>query len=315
MLDLRRLAVLRAVAREGSFSAAARALDYTQPAISHHIARLEQEVGTALLVRTARGVRLTDAGEALVQHADAVIARLAAAQDEVAEIAGLRTGRVRLAAFPSGSATLVPLAARALRDPHPGVSVSLVEAEPPEALELLRTGEIDVALTFGYPEAGLTANRDLDVEPLFDDELFLVLPPSRGSRRTKLAELKDETWIAGCERCRAHLLHLSAQAGFQPRIAYATDDYVTVQSLVAAGLGVTVLPSLALSAHRRDDVRIVPLGSDATRQIAAVVLPGPRRPPAVEAMIDALRVVSADLQTAHAKPVRPSRSSTAKSPS
>jgi molybdate transport repressor ModE-like protein len=293
MLDLRRLAVLRAVAREGSFSAAARALDYTQPAISHQIARLEQEVGTAVLLRTARGVRLTDAGEALVQHADALISRLAAAQDEVAEIAGLRTGRVRLAAFPSGSATLVPVAARALRDSHPGVSVSLIEAEPPEALELLRSGEVDVALTFGYPEAAPTADSDLEVEPLFDDELLLVLPPSSETRATTLADLKDETWIAGCERCRAHLLHLSAQAGFQPRIAYATDDYVTVQSLVAVGLGVTVLPSLALSAHRRDDVRVVRMEMEATRQIAAAVLPGPRRPPTVDAMIDGLRVASA----------------------
>ena len=301
MLDLRRLAVLRAVAREGSLSAAARALDYTQPAVSHHIARLEEETGTALLLRSPRGVTLTDAGEALVEHADAVIARLAAAQEEVAEIAGLRTGRVRLAAFPSGSAALVPVAARALRDSHPGVSVSLVEAEPPEALELLRTGEVDVALAFGYPEAGLAANADLDVEPLLDDELFLVLPATGRSTRTKLADLKDETWIAGCERCRAHLLHLSAQAGFQPRIAYATDDYVTVQSLVAAGLGVTVLPSLALSAHRREDIRVVRLGGDAARQIAAVVLPGPRRPPAVQAMIDALRVVSAGFQTADAQ--------------
>lgn len=298
MLDPRRLVALRAVAREGSFSAAARALDYTQPAVSHHIARLEQEVGTALLLRTARGVRLTEAGEALVQHADAVISGLAAAEDEVAQIAGLRKGRVRLAAFPSGSATLVPLAARTLRDRHPGVSVSLVEAEPPEALELLRAGEIDVALTFGYPEAGLAENSDLDVEPLFDDELLLVMPASGRSRRTKLADLKDETWIAGCERCRAHLLHLSARAGFHPQIAYATDDYVTVQSLVAAGLGVTVLPSLALSAHRRHDVRVLPLGGDAVRQIAAVALPGPRRAPAVEAMIDALKDASAGLRTA-----------------
>jgi molybdate transport repressor ModE-like protein len=167
MLDLRRLTVLRAVAREGSFSAAARALDYTQPAVSHHISRLEQEVGTTLLLRTPRGVRLTDAGEALVQHAEAVITRLSAAEDEVAEIAGLRTGRVRVAAFPSGSATLIPAAARALRDAHPGVSLTLEEAEPPEALELLRTGEVDVALTFSYPESGPADEREFALEPLF----------------------------------------------------------------------------------------------------------------------------------------------------
>jgi DNA-binding transcriptional LysR family regulator len=303
MLDLRRLTVLRAVAREGSFSAAARALDYTQPAVSHHISRLEQEVGTTLLLRTPRGVRLTDAGEALVQHADAVITRLAAAEDEVAEIAGLRTGRVRVAAFPSGSATLIPGAARALRDAHPGVSLTLVEAEPPEAMELLRTGQVDVALTFGYPESGPADDREFALEPLFDDELYLVLPAdpvSAGHRaQPRLVELEHETWIAGCERCRSHLLHLCAHAGFQPDIAYATDDYVTVQSLVAAGLGVTVLPSLALRAHRHPGIRAISLGGDATRQVAVVVLPGPRRPPAVTAMIEALRLASAELR-AHA---------------
>ena len=295
MLDLRRLSVLRAVAREGSFSAAARALDYTQPAVSHHIARLEEEVGTRLLHRTPRGVRLTEAGEALVQHADAVLARLAVAQDEIAEIAGLRSGRVRVAAFPSGSATLFPVAARALTDSHPGVQVSLVEAEPPEALELLRTGDVDVALTFGYPEVPIAARTEIESEPLFDDALLLVTPLSGRPRRSKLVDFKDDAWIAGCERCRAHLLHLAAQAGFEPRIVYATDDYVTVQSLVAAGLGVTVLPSLALRAHRRADVRATALGGDATRQVAAVVLPGPRRPPAVEAMVRALRLAGVQI--------------------
>jgi DNA-binding transcriptional LysR family regulator len=290
MLDLRRLTVLRAVAREGSFSAAARALDYTQPAVSHHIARLEEEVGTALLHRTSRGVRLTEAGEALVEHADVVLARLVVAQDEIAEIAGLRSGRVRVAAFPSGSATLFPTAARSLTDSHPGVQVSLIEAEPPEALELLRTGEVDLALIFGYPEANPGRGGEFEFEPLFDDELFLVTGASGGGRRSKLIDFKDDAWIAGCERCRAHLLHLARQAGFEPRIVYATDDYVTVQSLVAAGLGVTVLPSLALRAHRRPDVRVLALGRDATRQIAAVVLPGPRRPPAVEAMVRAMRL-------------------------
>jgi len=179
MLDVRRLTVLRAVAREGSFSAAARALDYTQPAVSHHVARLEEEVGTPLLMRTTRGVWLTDAGQALVEHADAVIARLQAAQDEVAEIAKLHAGRVRLAAFPSASATLVPIAARAMKDAHPAVNVSLLEAEPPEALALLQAGEIDLALTFSYPEAEPTANADLVLEPLLEDRLFLIFPKAR----------------------------------------------------------------------------------------------------------------------------------------
>jgi DNA-binding transcriptional LysR family regulator len=212
----------------------------------------------------------------------------------VADIAGLRTGRVRLGAFPSASATIVPAAARALRERHSGIVVSLAEAEPPEALDLLRGGEIDLAVAFDYPEAGLVGSAELNVEPLLDDELLLVLPERRRARRVELSDLAGETWIAGCERCRAHLLHLAAQAGFRPDIAYATDDYVTVQSLVAAGLGVALLPSLALRAHRRPDVRTVPLAPPGGRQIAAVVLAGPRRPPAVDAMIEALRVASAD---------------------
>lgn len=292
MLDLRRLTVLRAVAREGSFSAAARALDYTQPAVSHHIARLEEEIGTPLLHRTSRGVRLTEAGEALVEHADVVLARLVVAQEEIAEIAGLRSGRVRVAAFPSGSATLFPASARSLTDSHPGVQVSLIEAEPPEALALLRTGEVDLALIFGYPEASPAGRGELEYEPLFEDELFLVTGTAVSVRRSKLVDFKHDAWIAGCERCRAHLLHLARRAGFEPKIVYATDDYVTVQSLVAAGLGVTVLPSLALRAHRRPDVRVIALGRDATRQIAAVVQPGPRRPPAVEAMVAAMRLAT-----------------------
>lgn len=288
MLDLRRLTVLRAVAREGSFSAASRALDYTQPAVSHHISRLEAEVGTALLHRSPRGVRLTEAGEALVQHADAVLTRLDAAQEEVAAIAGLRSGRVRVAAFPSASATLFPAAVSSLRASSPGVRLSLIEAEPPEALGLLRTGEVDLALTFGYPESVPSGRSEFEFESLFEDELVLVTGLGAKTRNPQLADFKDEAWIAGCERCRAHLLHLAAEAGFAPQIVYATDDYVTVQSLVSAGLGVTVLPSLALRAHRRPDVDIIPLGANAVRQIAAVVLPG-SRPPAIAAMVDALR--------------------------
>src|SRR5919202_6390909 len=150
MLDVRRLQMLRAVAREGSLSAAARSLGYTQPAVSHHIARLEEEVGTALLTRLGRGVRLTDAGAALVEHTDAVLTRLGAAEEEVAAIAGLRAGRVRLAAFPSASATLMAGALSRLRTGHPGVEVSFEEAEPEDALPLLREGELDLVLGFSY---------------------------------------------------------------------------------------------------------------------------------------------------------------------
>jgi molybdate transport repressor ModE-like protein len=293
MLDVRRLQMLRAVAREGSLSATARTLGYTQPAVSHHIARLEEEIGTALLTRLGRGVQLTDAGRALVAHADAVVSRLSAAEEEVAAIAGLRAGRVRLAAFPSGSATLMAGALTRLREAHPGVEVSFSEAEPEDCLPLLRAGELDLVLGFSYAAVGLHDGRDLTTVPLLHDPSHAILPAGHplAARKRPIAveSLADETWIAGCERCRAHLLHVAAEAGFAPRIAFATDDYLTVQSLIAAGLGVSLLPALSLCAARRDDIAVRPVAGEPARTVEVVLPVAERRPPAITAMLAALR--------------------------
>src|SRR5204862_7457191 len=150
MLDVKRLKVLREVARSGSFSAAAEELGYTQPAISQQISALEREAGTRLLQRGARGVTLTDAGRSLVDHSGAILARVAAAEQELEAIAGLRGGRVRLASFPTAGSTLVPLAIARFSRQHPAVELSLVEAEPEEAIPRLKSGQLDVALTFRY---------------------------------------------------------------------------------------------------------------------------------------------------------------------
>jgi molybdate transport repressor ModE-like protein len=299
MLDVRRLQMLRAVAREGSLSAAARELGYTQPAVSHHVARLEAEVGTALLTRLGRGVQLTDAGRALVEHADAVFNRLDAAQEEVAAIAGLRAGRVRLAAFPSASATLVAGALAGLRAAHPGIAVSFKEGEPEDAFPLLRAGELDLVLAFSYPAVRARDGRDLTALPLLHDPSLAVLPAGHsaagGDAALRLDALAADTWIAGCERCRRHLLHLAGEAGFPPRIEYATDDYMTVQSLIAAGLGVSLLPALALRAAHRPDVVARPVAGGPGRIVEAVVPTAERRPPAVTAMLDALRAAAGTL--------------------
>jgi molybdate transport repressor ModE-like protein len=299
MLDVRRLQMLRAVAHAGSVSAAARALGYTQPAVSHHIARLEDEVGTALITRLGRGVRLTDAGLALVEHADAVLTRLTAAEEEVAAIAGLRAGRVRVVSFPSGSATLIAGALTHLRAAHPGVDVSFEEAEPEVAIPQLRAGDADLVLAFSYAAVGNHDGRDLETVPLLHDPSHAVVhpdhPAASGKRPLALERLASDTWIGGCERCRGHLLHLTHEAGFVPGISYATDDYVTVQSLVASELGVTLLPALALVAARRDDVVVRPLAGDPMRTVEVVMSAAERRPPAVLAMIAALRAASADL--------------------
>src|SRR2546423_7296631 len=158
MLDVKRLKVLREVARRGSFSAAAEELSYTQSAVSQQIAALEQEADAKLLERGPRGVRLTDAGRALVEHSEAIFARLAAAEAELDDIAGLRAGRLRLASFSSAGATLAPLAAGLFRQRHPGIRMELVEADDDESIPLLRAGELELALIFEphlLPESAL----------------------------------------------------------------------------------------------------------------------------------------------------------------
>jgi DNA-binding transcriptional LysR family regulator len=303
MLDLRRLRVLRAIAREGSMAGAARALDYTQPAIGHHVRRLEAEVGAVLVVRDGRGVRLTPAGAALAARADTILAGVEAAHEEVAAIAGLREGRVRLVAFPSGSATIVPAALAALTKRYPGLEVTLAEAEPPESLELLRAGECDVALAFEYPGVEVDEGSGLVKRPLAVDPLLAVLPadhPLAGQRRVDLRRLRDATWIAGCPRCRGHLVHLCEEAGFAPRIAYATDDHVAVQAMVGAGLGVALLPGLVLDVVRRDDVAVRPVTRSPTRTVTAVTTEGAVAVPAVAALLTTLAEVAATRAPARA---------------
>ncbi len=299
MLDVRRLQTLRAVAREGSLSAAARATGYTQPAISHSISRLEAEVGTPLLTRLGRGVQLTDAGRALVEHADVVVSRLEAAEEELAAIAGLRAGRVRIAAFPSASATLLAGALARLRADHPKVAISFDEAEPEDALPLLRAGELDLVVAFSYPAVGERDGRDLVAEPLLTDPSLAVLPAGHrlagGKRPLKLQDLDAETWIAGCVRCRRHLLHVAGEAGFEPQIEYATDDYMTVQSLVAAGLAVSLLPALALTAAQHPQVAARAVAGGPGRTVEVVLPAAERRPPAVTATIAALRGAATQL--------------------
>lgn len=291
MFGTHRLRVLQQVSRSGSLAAAARALSYTQPAVAHHIAELEREAGTALVVRHGRGVRLTEAGRALVAHADAVLARLAAAQEEVAAIAGLRAGRVRVAAYPTAAATLVPRALVALRADHPGITVTLDELEPPEALAALRAGEVDLAVTFRYPDGpdGADGERDLVMTPLGEDPVDIVVPaghPAAGrDGGHDLADLAGETWVAGCDRCRANLVASCRRAGFEPHVAFTTDDFVTQQALVAAGLAVAAMPRSSLGAHADPGLRAGPCAGLGSRVVEVVVARDPV-PPAVAALRD-----------------------------
>ena len=290
MLDPRHLRVLRAVAQQGSLSAAARSLGLTQPAVSQQMQRLEEQLGTPLVVRAGRSVRLTLAGEALARRADAVLAALEAAEEEVAAIAGLRAGRVRVVSFPSGSAALVPRAIALMRAEHPGVDITLVEAEPPIALGLVRAGDADIALVYAYPGGGLLDDVDVVRRELLHDPLRLVLPRDdarAADESVDLAAFADEPWIAG-SRSQAALRHVCARAGFEPRIAFATDDNVAVLGLVAAGLGVALATELVLSTASNRGVVSRPLTIPVQRSVATITVPDAERVPAVRAFADAL---------------------------
>src|SRR4051794_18079763 len=299
MLDVRRMRVLREVAARGSFSAAAEALAYTQSAVSQQIAALEREAGTRLVERNARGVRLTDAGRALVEHADAILARLADAEAELEAIAGLRGGRLRLAAFPSAGATIMPEAIARFRDRHPGVELTLEPAEPEPSLAKLRTGEVDVALdiTAGYREPG---DDGIERLHLLDDPMYVALPqghPHARKHDLSLEELADESWILGTTgSCPdASIFLRSCQiAGFEPRVAFNSDDYFAIQGFVAAGMGASFIPDLALISVR-DDVVVRSLGSrPPVRVIWAATLRDSYRSPAKQAMLDVLAEVAAE---------------------
>jgi molybdate transport repressor ModE-like protein len=292
VIEARHLRVLRAVAATGSFSAAGRELGCTQPAVSQQMKALESSVGTPLLVRGGREMRLTQAGEALVRHAAGILAGLTAAEEEVAAIAGLRAGRVRLVSFPSGSSTLVPTALAALRAAHPGTRVSLEEAEPPRSVELLREGDCDIALAFRYEGAANAEEwEDLVVRPLLTDRLVGLVPQGHRLATTRsigIGELAAEPWIAGCPRCRGQLVRVCESAGFTPRIDFATDDYPAVVGLVGAGLGVAVLPELAIESVRPKGVRMITVEPVVHREIVALTLPDLARVPTVAATLDQL---------------------------
>ena len=372
--DVRDLTLVRAIADRGSITAAANALGMSQPAVSQQLHRLEHRVGLPLVERVGRGVRLTEAGRIMSRHAPAVTTALDAATEELDDLRGLRTGRVRLMGFPSASPTLLPLVLAHLRENQPGVSVTYVEAEPPEAVAAVREGTADVALTFSYPGDSADPHRStaqgLSVRTVGRDDLVLVLPaghralkagagssgdsaisgpgtaaggtasasegaapdarlradtraqadarthtPDRdrdqsqeqhqdqdqhqdiGTRTVAVGNLSDESWIAGCPRCRGHLLELCARAGFTPRIAFETDNVVAVEALVAQGIGVATLPRLAIASYPLlSGIVTAPLPVVEARTLHLVTAHGSERMPSVRSVFSALKHAIAALE-------------------
>ena len=299
MLDVRRMRVLREVALRGSFSAAADSLSFTQSAVSQQIAALEREAGAVLVERSARGVRLTDAGKAVVRHAEGILARLAEAESELEAIAGLRGGRLRTAAFESVAETIMPVAVAQFAQQHPGVELSMAMMEPEDSLVALRAGEIDLAVTVGSGAPGDRDGEGVQHHHLLEDPMYLVLPqrhPLARKRGLRLADVADEPWIGGEPNCECNRMIIDAcnRHGFHPRIAFETDDYGAQQGFIAAGVGVSLLPDLALISVR-DDVVIRSLGAKPPfRRILAGTLKDGFCAPATQAMLEILVDVCAE---------------------
>ncbi|MER6995650.1 LysR family transcriptional regulator [Streptomyces sp. NPDC000410] len=295
MFDSRYIKTFHEVVRTGSYSAAARALGYTQPAVSQQMKALERDVGTPLFTRVGRGIRLTEAGEALTRHAGTILDSLTAAQQQIDGIARLRSGRVRVCAFPSAGATIIPEAMARLAAEHPGIRVELVESEPPESLRLVAQGACDITLAFRYPGQSAEIPDELSEIRLLEDPLTVLLPtghPLARRRAVRLADLVHERWIAGCLRCRANFLQACAEEGFSPDVACTTDDNLVMQSLVAAGVGIAMVPALVLSflCHQKVTGRI--LEPHTRRQVYAYVLRDHQRIPATALVLDRLVAVA-----------------------
>jgi DNA-binding transcriptional LysR family regulator len=300
MLDVRRLRVLREVARYGSFSAAAESLGYTQPAISRHVALLERETGTMLLERRPAGVRLTDAGRLLVGHADAILARLRDAEEDLDALLGMRAGKLRMSTLSSAAATIVPLAIVEFRHRLPDVELSVSMVEPPRILAAMRGGEVDLAL--GNEESFLEL-PEVDGHLLFEEPMWIALPRTHrlaGRSRVRLDELADERWMLGTDTAcpdADRFVRACHGEGFQPQIAFHHDDYAAILGFVAAGVGVAPVPDMVARGASADVHLCALRGVRLTRPIVAVMPAGYQSRPA-RAMLDVLEEVSERWQAA-----------------
>jgi DNA-binding transcriptional LysR family regulator len=303
MLHLGRLRVLSEVVGQRSFSGAAEALSYTQSAVSQAVARLEAETGTPLVIRDRGGVRATAAGATLVEHAEVIFAQVEAAEAALADVLGVRGGRLRVASFPSAGATVMPQAVASFRVDHPRVALTLAEGEPEEIAPRLRAGEFDLALLFEFPGARERPGTGLRTVPLLEDPMHVALPaahPLAAKPALALADLREQEWVqtSADSPCARHVVRSCLAAGFEPHVTFESDDYETVQGLVAAGVGVALIPRLALTrVHSGIVVRALAPRSPARKVIAATNAE-PGVAPAANSMITVLLDVARRYESA-----------------
>jgi DNA-binding transcriptional LysR family regulator len=296
MLDLRRLRMLQEVGARGTIAEAARALGYTPSAVSQHLAALQQEVGLELLAREGRGVRLTDAALRLAQRTEDILGELERAEAELLSYSRQVRGCVRLAAFPTAAATLVPDAVAAFTRAHSDVEIRFSELEPEDALRAVNLREIDVALVHTYDLSSPQPPGRVETEELFVEDIRVAVRQGYAARgkAIPLQALKDEPWIAAhpetsCERLTVTACEL---AGFRPNIVARANDFRVVLEFVSAGVGVALVPQLAVDGLE-GLVAVLPVEPRLQRTIRAATRPGGSRHPAFAAMLAALHDAAA----------------------
>ncbi|MCA6092696.1 LysR family transcriptional regulator [Streptomyces sp. SCA3-4] len=297
MLNLERLRTLHAVARHGSVSAAADGLHVTTSAVSQQLSKLERETGQQLLAKNGRGVRLTDAGRLLVEHASRILSQVELAQADLEAQHGHAVGDLLMGAFATAARGLFPAALVALRREHPQLRARLEEMEQDEAVARVVRGDIDLAVVLDWYNKPLPVPEELAKAPLLDDRVDVAVPvghPLAGREQVALEDFAEDEWISWPkgEFCHDWLLFTLRGKGVEPRIGHKADEHPTQLALVAAGLGIAVAPRLGRGPVP-EGVCIVPVRPTMCRRVFAIWRVDADRRPSVRAAVDALRTAGA----------------------
>jgi DNA-binding transcriptional LysR family regulator len=303
MLDLHRLHVFLEVARAGSLSGAAAVLELSQPSVSHHVSRLEEEVGARLFVRHAGGISLTEIGELLQAHASVIVGRVATTEEVLRHAVGVQSRRVRLLAFPIAFHDLVPAAIARVRKQQPELEITAGEVATEAAAAAVRHAEADIAVAFDYIDlrrpAPLVQPRELDETELLRDRMLAVMPrqhPLAMARSVSLAEVAANGCVVATadEPLAELLLAASAEAGVTPQLQRSDDDHVVRQGLVAAGLALTVVPAMGFVAAGSPAVARRPIADQVRRRVYALTRAEGASPPTIDLLAE-LRSVAREL--------------------
>lgn len=294
--DLERLSILAAVAKRGSMTAAAEELSYTPSAVSQQIRRLESELRTPMVDRHPRGVTLTEAGRAVVARADAIAGQLRGLENDLHDLAGLRTGMLRIGVFPTFAASLLPTVITQFRSRHPGVALEVRSSRNSPTRELLVSGEIDLGLVWDYPW-NRVEDAEVVVEELMLDPTILLMPathPMAARMDVDIADLENEAWVVRADNPTRDVLERCARKhGFVPEIAVETYDYPELQAMISAGFGIAMCPALATQ-PLRDDLVVRRLRPDVqARRISTAYSAGRALSPSHQMMVSAMRSVAA----------------------